>query len=34
MQSTAKTTSKLDKYVKKGKLGEGTYGEVFKAENS
>ena len=24
----------LDKYIKKGKLGEGTYGEVYKAENS
>ena len=34
MQSAAKTTNKLDKYIRKGKLGEGTYGEVYKAENS
>ena len=34
MQSDGNMTNKLDKYIKLDKLGEGTYGLVYKAKNA
>mgnify|MGYP006079342273 CR=1 FL=1 len=34
MQSDGNMKNKLDKYIKLDKLGEGTYGLVYKAKNS